>query len=203
MKWLLAAVVGLCVCAVEQPAFAQDCSNGCGYAVVDSSGNTYGVIVCDNSCAGGTLNDFNGCASCDLIVQAPADQNGNIAGYWGENVEYDRQSDVFFEHDGNDNLEWMLPGGAPLDERIEVPVNVQYPIPDWSAETVPTVNLPTVNVPTVNVPTVNVSTAEPEVRVSQTKSRASLARVVSVDIETFRMTRLIGQRKNLAKLFCW
>ncbi len=61
-----------------------------GWAVIDSSGKVYGVVVCDNSVCGSNGSwggvmpvEYMGCpAGCRLVLQTSADpQTGNVAGW--------------------------------------------------------------------------------------------------------------------------
>lgn len=78
-----------------------------GWAVIDSSGKVYGVVVCDNSVCGvngswgGVMPvEYMGCpAGCRLVLQTSADpQTGNVAGWRsqeGTEVIYNSQTNTF------------------------------------------------------------------------------------------------------------
>ena len=84
-----------------------------GWAVIDSSGKVYGVIVCDNSVCGtsgswgGVMpNEYMGCpAGCRLVLQTSADpQTGNVAGWRsqeGTDVVYNERTNTFAVQQSN------------------------------------------------------------------------------------------------------
>ena len=78
-----------------------------GWAVIDSAGKVYGVIVCDNAVCGTSGSwggvmpvEYMGCPiGCRLVLQTSADpQTGNVAGWRsqeGTDVIYDSSSNTF------------------------------------------------------------------------------------------------------------
>lgn len=112
------------------------CADTCGYAVVDTNGVVHGVIVCQEGCFGGTMpNDYMGCpAGCSLVLQAPKDANGNVAGIHGPEIIYNPTTSNF-ERTNPDTgqIDWSLPSGQPLENAyIRTPVTV--PAPDTTTE---------------------------------------------------------------------
>jgi hypothetical protein len=84
-----------------------------GWAVIDSSGKVYGVIVCDNSVCGTSGSwggvmpvEYMGCpAGCRLVLQTSADpQTGNVAGWRsqeGTDVVYNERTNTFAVQQNN------------------------------------------------------------------------------------------------------
>lgn len=75
-----------------------------GWAVVDpNTGTVHGVIVCtadvcgpQGSWGGKMPVDYMGCSSgCDLRFQTQPSEDGNVAGYHGDNVQYNQESQDF------------------------------------------------------------------------------------------------------------
>ncbi len=84
-----------------------------GWAVIDSSGKVYGVVVCDNSVCGTSGSwggvmpvEYMGCpAGCRLVLQTSADpQTGNVAGWRsqeGTDVVYNERTNTFAVQQSN------------------------------------------------------------------------------------------------------
>lgn len=82
------------------PASAEEVG---GWAVVNPETNqVHGVIVCTESVCGsegswgGVLpGEYMGCTDCNLVLQTDASEDGNVAGYSGENVTYNPETEDF------------------------------------------------------------------------------------------------------------
>ena len=92
MKKLLLSLV--LTIGFASPAFAEEEVGG--WAVVNPETNqVHGVIVCTESVCGssgawaGVLpGEYMGCTNCKLEFQTKATDDGNVAGWHGENVTY-------------------------------------------------------------------------------------------------------------------
>lgn len=74
-----------------------------GWAVVNpETGTVHGVIVCttdvcgpDGSWGGKLPGEYMGCTDCNLRFQTKPSEDGNVAGYGGDHVTYNEESDDF------------------------------------------------------------------------------------------------------------
>lgn len=138
------------------------CADTCGYAVVSPDGVVHGVIVCQEGCFGGTMpHDYMGCpAGCSLVLQAPKDSNGNVAGIHGPDVIYNPNNNTFERTNPNDGqIDWSLESGQPLDNayvrppETTVPPSQEEPAQDLSPEiNVPDSTQPGDTTPTTEAP---------------------------------------------------
>ena len=91
-----------------------------GWAVIDSAGKVYGVIVCDNAVCGTSGSwggvmpvEYMGCPiGCRLVLQTSADpQTGNVAGWRsqeGTDVIYDSSSNTFSVQQTNQSQSTLI-----------------------------------------------------------------------------------------------
>jgi hypothetical protein len=119
-----------------------------GWAVIDSTGKVYGVIVCDNSVCGASGSwggvmpvEYMGCpAGCRLVLQTSADpQTGNVAGWRsqeGTDVVYNEQTNTFSVQQSNQSTPTLVitpPTSTTLS--FSTPVNQQARIFDTTTAT--------------------------------------------------------------------
>ena len=109
---------------VSSPSASSTPVNGLagvgGWAVIDSTGKVYGVIVCDNSVCGANGSwggvmpvEYMGCpAGCRLVLQTSADpQTGNVAGWRsqaGTDVFYNEQTNTFSVQQRNESTPTLI-----------------------------------------------------------------------------------------------
>ena len=91
-----------------------------GWAVIDSAGKVYGVVVCDNAVCGARGSwggvmpvEYMGCPiGCRLVLQTSADpQTGNVAGWRsqeGTDVIYDSSSNTFSVQQANQSQPTLI-----------------------------------------------------------------------------------------------
>ncbi|MEY3341274.1 MAG: hypothetical protein RLZZ269_1185 [Actinomycetota bacterium] len=127
----------------QGPSSGPTCGDVCGYAVVGNDGVVHGVIVCQEGCFGGVMPiDYMGCpAGCSLVLQSPADSNGNVAGVHGPNVVYTPSDNTFRQIGGDGTPTWTLVGGEPLDSAVVIPPPPPVAPPEGPTED-PTPNPP-------------------------------------------------------------
>lgn len=100
MKRLLLSLI--LTVGFASPAFAEEEEVG-GWAVVNPETNqVHGAIVCTESVCGsngiwaGVLpGEYMGCNNCNLVFQTKATDDGNVAGWHGENVKYKPEDQTF------------------------------------------------------------------------------------------------------------
>lgn len=147
------ALSGGQVSAQSQPS----CADTCGYAVVDSSGVVHGVIVCQQGCFGGVMPDeYMGCPpGCALVLQAPRDTNGNVAGIHGPDIVFNPGNNSFERINPIDGeVEWSLESGQPFENAYLRPPTVTQPPAESPVNEQPTQEpAPSVTIP--QEPTVN------------------------------------------------
>ena len=119
------------------PSLAHCPTAVCGYAVVDDQNYVYGVIVCSNACTGQRMTQsYMGCPpGCRLILQSQQTSNGNVAGWHGQGVKYDDNSQTF-----------SLPSGGSIKsgDKLEDAV---FPTTTTSTVVIQTSTPPTSTVP--------------------------------------------------------
>jgi hypothetical protein len=99
MKKLLLSLI--LTVAFASPAIAEEEVGG--WAVVNPETNqVHGVIVCTESVCGSTGSwggvlpgEYMGCTNCSLKFQTKATDDGNVAGWHGENVTYKPEDQTF------------------------------------------------------------------------------------------------------------
>jgi hypothetical protein len=103
MKRLLLSLI--LTIGFSSPAFAEEVvqEEVGGWAVVNPETNqVHGVIVCTESVCGSTGSwggvlpgEYMGCTNCSLKFQTKATDDGNVAGWHGENVTYKPEDETF------------------------------------------------------------------------------------------------------------
>lgn len=154
-----------------------------GWAVIDSSGKVYGVIVCDNSVCGASGSwggvmpvEYMGCpAGCRLVLQTSADpQTGNVAGWRsqeGTDVVYNSQSNTFSVQQNNQAAPTLIitpPSATALS--FATPIN--QPTRNAETSTAPS------ETPTV-VSDTSTATAPPSVPIAPVPTTPSLEPVLA------------------------
>jgi hypothetical protein len=178
---------------------APSCADVCGYAVINSDGVVHGVIVCQQGCFNVTMPiEYMGCpVGCSLVLQAPADNTGNVAGVFGPNVVYSPQDNTFTRTGSDGQMDWQLVSGQPLENAL-VPTTTTPPAPEQTEEQPPTA--PEMPAPTTEAPTTTTAPQDSTLQtlgVSSTSSQRSVASTKSTT--TSSKKRVIVKKRPTTK----
>ena len=138
-----------------------------GWAVIDSAGKVYGVVVCDNAVCGTSGSwggvmpvEYMGCPiGCRLVLQTSADpQTGNVAGWRsqeGTDVIYNSSSNTFSVQQTNQSQPSLIIT-PPSANSYSFATPINQPVVT-SANDTSTASVETVTVTTGTVPSAGVS----------------------------------------------